>query len=390
MSDIDAKTLSYYADREDWKTLVATAIDLLERDPENAYAHEHLVYAYVNLNTPNKAEPHLESLLRLDLEADTTLLAAIHLKLNQGRFKQASAFVKQALALYPEDALFYYYDAAIAIRKLKTRYAKQQISKAKQLAPQDSTIADLYLRIHGIDDESTNNAVARIREYKRALQFDPVNAALHRGIGDIYMDDLHLAKEASQFYREAVRLEPSNKDYRDALFHAVAMQSLLYGLISLPSRSFSFLGNVARGIALQPWRILFLIFAVKLIGAYLIWLLLATILFWPLSKFYEHLLVSEIRHPERASDRRLRFWFYLQNKSIGIRFSIFGLLAILVYSSIFFTADIPQRYGFQFLGIFVGLHIPFLLAARLYRHYRYRVARNSASIKEEIMKPAEP
>lgn len=374
MSSIDISTLDYYSARQDWSQLIEAAHTILAQDPDNYQAHDHLVYAYIGLNNYHKAEQHLEAIRNLNPEALTTFQTGIFLLFHRSRYKEAKKLVHQALTHYPDYPYFYFYDAAIAARQLKIRYAKEQIAKAKELDPNDPEIADLYLRIHGMNESSAKAALKRIEEYRLALKNDPENAALHQGIGDVYMDDLHQAAQASLHYREAVRLKPDDKDYSKALFHAVAMQSIVYGLVSLPSRAFSFLRDLAVGLTIQPWRLLFLIFAVKLIFAFFIWLMLATIVFWIPSKIYEHLLVSEIKNSSSVSLKRLQSWFYFQNKPIWMRFSLFLGFATLLYSALLFSLGTPQANGFLALGAFIGIHLAFLIPVRAFRKIRYKFA----------------
>ncbi len=378
MSPEDSSLLSYYLDRNDWDGVVTAALSILERDPQCIDTHRQIAYAYAALDKNKEADHHLDRLLSLSPSSEETLLAAVYIRFKQRRTKQCKTFVDQALSFYPDSARFYYYDAILSTKKLKIPHAKQQIAKAKELDPEDTDISDIYLRIHSIDESSAKDSVARVEEYKAALHREPENAALHHGIGDIYMDDLHQPAEAEKHFREAVRLKPDESSYRKELFHAVALQSIIYGVLSLPSRAVTFMRNLGRAILIQPWRLIFLLFAFKIIGVFLVWLILASILFWPLAKIYEHIIVSEIKDADKVSNSKLRSWYYFQSKPAWFRFSIFGFLSTSAYSAIFYLSSIPQVDGFIGISIFVVAHLAILAIIRLGRTIRYKSAKKQS------------
>jgi len=74
------------------------------------------------------------------------------------------------------------------------------------------------------------------------MRLDPENAALHNSIGELLLHELADPVEAVRAHREAVRIEPNNRDYQADLFQAVAESSFVYRLFSIPSRTFTWLG----------------------------------------------------------------------------------------------------------------------------------------------------
>ena len=108
---------------------------------------------------------------------------------------------------------------------------------------------------------------------------DPQNAKLHNGIGDIYLNKLDRPREAEGHYREALRMDPRNHDYQKDLFSAVARCSLIYRLVSLPSREFEWIGALAFGIRKKPWLWWWLVVLICFTAViiYFTWLVLATL-----------------------------------------------------------------------------------------------------------------
>jgi len=90
-------------------------------------------------------------------------------------------------------------------------------------------------------------------------------------------------------------------------FRAVARRDLIYRLFSLPSRTFTWLCHVLTVVRLQPWRLLLLMIAFKLVGIFLLWLLAATVILWPGGKAYEWLQVkrtiNNLASPKFFSDQ---------------------------------------------------------------------------------------
>jgi hypothetical protein len=335
----------------------------LAQDPEDSTAHYYLTLALIDLKKPQEAKGHLDFLLSSEPDSVTTRIAAVcyHGALDQ--WSEARRHIAEGLRLDPDLAFFHRYAAIADLRRMKLKEAKIHISRARELDPDDGDIANLHIRIHGVGETSAADALNRLEEYRAALRLDPENAALHDSVGDIYLDDLDDPEEAEKHYREALRIEPGDRDYQRDLFHAVAKRSLVYRLFSLPSRTFTWLGHVARGISLQPWRLMFLIIGFKAVMGFFLWLLLATVLFWPGGKVYEWLLVSEIKRGSAASNAELRAWFWFRRWPRWGRFALFLGANLALWGGLFAALNFPLSAGYAFVAIAIAIHLLFVSVA---------------------------
>ena len=158
----------------------------------------------------------------------------------------------------------------------------------------------------------------------------------------------------------------------------MARCSLIYRLVSMPSREFEWIGALAFGIRQRPWWWLLVAVCFTAVIIYFAWLVLATLVFWLPGRIYEWLLVSEIKAGSRASDGQLRWWFRFQRLPILLRFAMFVGLVGLGWSIFFRLLSVPLADGFTVVGLFAGVHFVFVLIALVFRRIRSALGRNLA------------
>jgi hypothetical protein len=202
-------------------------------------------------------------------------------------------------------------------------------------------------------------------------------------MGGVYLVDLDSPPEAERHFREALRMEPGNRDYQRNLFQAVAKRSLVYRLFSLPSRTYTWLGQVAHGIALQPWRLLFLIIGFKAVVGFFFWLGLVTVLFWPGGKVYEWLLVSEIKRGSAASNAELRAWFWFRRWPRWARFTTFLTINLALWGGLFAALKFPLTVGYAFVASVMAIHLLFVSVAWGIRRATAASAASAASAERK-------
>lgn len=358
--------------------LESEAKRFLAEDPEDTSAHYYLTLALIDLERLLEAKLHLGHLLSNEPESVITHIAAVAYYDAAGDGSKVRHHIDEGLRLAPDLAYFHRHAAISSLHRLKLKEARRHIARARELDPDDGDIANLYIRIHGAEETSAEDALRRLDDYRAALRLDPENAALHDSMGDVCLDELDDPVEAEKHYREALRIEPGNRAYQRDLFQAVAKRSLVYRLFSLPSRTFTWLGHVARGIAIQPWRILFLLIGIKVVGVFLLWLLLATVLFWPGGKVYEWLLVSEIKRGAGTSNAELRAWHWFRRWPAWGRFALFLGVNLLLWGALFTATGAPLVEGYAFVAFVVGLHFVFVCVAWSLRKHHASSARRKA------------
>ncbi|MCB1090793.1 MAG: hypothetical protein KDL87_04635 [Verrucomicrobiae bacterium] len=358
----------------------------LAQDPGDSSAHFYLTLALIDLKKFSEAKSHLDHLLSSEPESVRPHIAAVCLHGARANWSLVRRHVAEGLRIDPDVAFFYRYAAIADLREMKFAGAKRHIARARDLDPDDADIANLYIRIHGLSETSMTDALRRLDEYRAALRLDPHNASLHDSIGDVYLDELDDPGEAEKHYREALRLDPGDRDYQRDLFNAVAKRSLIYRLFSIPSRTFIWLGHLATAIRFQPWRLIFLVIGIKVVLAFLAWLVVVTALLWPGGKVYEWLLVSEIKRGSAASIDELRAWYWVRRWPIWVRFSLFLAVNLGFWGGLFALLGVSLAAGYLTVAIVAGVHL--LVVAVLWGFRRIRA--NSASRSAERRRKGPP
>lgn len=350
------RVLSILSSAGNAERLVAEARRFLARDPEDLDAHFYLVLGFCNLRRFPEAEHHVRELLRLDPESVNTHIAAVRLHLAKRNWKEAGRLAEEGMRIDPDWPYFHLAAAIAASNRFHPAEARQHISRARELSPEDPEVVNLHIRLHAAMEFTAKDAWKRLREYEAALRLDPGNASLHNSIGDVYLEELENPAKAEEHYRIALQSEPHDRDYQHDLFQAVARRSILYRLFSLPSRTFGILRGAGVVLRTHPWLVIFLLLTFKLVLAFAVWLAVATVLLWPGCKVYEWFVVSELRSASGTPVKMLALWLRIRRFPLWLRFGAFLVLSALIWALLFLLAGMPPGRGFRYLGIFLGIH----------------------------------
>lgn len=349
--------------------LVAEARRFLSLDPEDLDAHFYLVTGHCDLRQFAEAERHVQELLRLDPGSVNTHIAAVRFHLVKRQWKAAGRFAEAGMRIDPEWPYFHLAAAIVASNQHRPADARRHIARARELSPEDPETVNLHIRLHAAMETTAKDAWKRLREYEAALQLDPGNASLHNSIGDVYLNELENPAKAEEHYRIALQSEPHHRDYQRDLFQAVARRSVLYRLLSLPSRTFEILRESGSVLRDHPWIVIFLLLAFKFVLAFAAWLAVATALLWPGCKVYEWFVVAELRSVSDTPVRMLSLWLRIRRFPLWLRFGAFVALSSAIWSVLFLLAGMPLARGFRYAGIFLGVHLAVLLVQRSARKF---------------------
>ena len=366
------KILSHLLDCGMHDRVISEGRGFLERDVEDSAAHFYLALVLSDLSEFREAQQHVEHLLAADPESVRAHIAAVHFYAKSHNPRKVSLHVTEGMRIHPEMPYFHQHAATLALSRLKMKEAKAHITRARELDPDDPHLANLYIHIHGSLDPTVGESLANLRKFKEALQLDPLNPALHHSIGSLYLDELDDPQAAEIHFREALRTAPQDRDHQKGLFQAVAEKSLVYRLFSIPSRSFADVGNALHGLRLQPWRMIFLLVGFKFIMAYFLWLLMATLVFWPGGKAYEWLLVSEIRKGGGLSTAGLRVWFWIRKWPVWARLAVFLFGNFLLWAGLFLWLKVPLATGAMILAAFVSVSFIWIALKSFSKRYAAR------------------
>ena len=350
---------------------------ILQKEPAEQLAHYLMALARVNLSRVPEAREHVECLLSYHPDwAPSHHAASVYLRAIQ-RWSEARRHIETAITLDPNSPTYHLMAAVLALHEQRLDQARASVARARELDPQNPDVIRMSVEIQGLGQTTAREAWERIRELESGLEIDPNDDGLHASIGSIYLDELDQPREAEAAFRAALLNDPSDRDNQKSLFRAVGQQRMLYRLLSIPQRAYAWLANYFRGLALQPWRILLVLLAFKVVIAFVLWLAVVTVVFWPSCKVYEWLLISEIQCVVEATDRHLRFKRALNRWPFWVRF---GLCVGLILGSwfVFFALLGIVTVGFAVLGGIAGVHLIFTLVLFLIRRARSSHGRWSA------------
>jgi tetratricopeptide (TPR) repeat protein len=367
-----AQVLRHLSETGNSERLETEARRFLELNAEDFDAHCYLGLVLIDADRYGEAKPHLDFMLRTDATSVRTQIAAVSWHAGQERWRDARRHIAEGMRIDPDCAFFHESAAIAALRELKMSKAKGHIARARELAPNDAEIANLYLRIHGATETSKKDAWTRVWAYEDALRLDPGSAEIFQSIGDVYLDELDDPKSAEKYYREALRIAPTNHEYQKRLFNAVAKRSVIYRLFSLPSRTFTWVGHICYAIRCRPWYLILLLIGFKFVLGFFVWLMLATILFWPGGKMYEWLMISELKRGATISDSELRTWHWFQRIPMWARFSLFLVVNLAIWGGILACLGAPLVEGYLGVLVISGLH--FVLVAAQWAEKRVGAA----------------
>lgn len=360
-----------------YEQVVVQGRQLLEADPGQELTHYVLALACARTNRLNECWGHVQFLLGHEPDwAPSHEAASIYFR-SIKRFDDAWSCIQAAIRLNPTVAAYHAAACSIAVSRRDLDGAVAAVNRARQLDPNDPGIAWLAVELKGANQTTARESWQRLREFERALELDANHPGIHGSIGRIYLDELDMPREAEAAFRSALLHDPTNSEHQKGLFQAVAKQRMLYRLLSISRRAYAWLAGYFRGVAVQPWRIVFLLLGFKIVIAFCFWLSLVTIVFWPAGKLYEWLVISEIECASEASDRHLRFKRALNRRPFWLRFLVCVGLILGGWLALFALLGgvVP---GFIALAMFIGVHFVLTLAVFLLRRARSSHGRWSA------------
>ncbi len=343
-----------------WDRVLATARDWLAQEPENPVAHRYAAQALVNLHRHADAETHLQLVLASNPRDDFAHRMMSMVQFELGAFAAADESIQQAIALDPEDANNWYHLAHMAYRQKDLASGLKWAARARELAPTDADILNLYTLCSG----DTTNQEPLLKE---VLSLDPENAYAHNNLGVFYLNAEKNYVRAEECFRRALEINPGVKIARKNLFHALKHRDLVYRILRAPLDMFL---GIRSALAGRKGRNV-----LAAIGGFILWLLvfrfvLAGVILWcafiwPMLKVYEFLIIGDIRSKAgEAGARRGGFLRYRQ-WPVRLRLTLFGVLLAGFWSVLYFVYSGQPAVSDEARQIAMGTIMSVVLLAAL-------------------------
>jgi tetratricopeptide (TPR) repeat protein len=353
-----AAWLSHLHEARQWTRLIELARRSLAADPDDAETHRQIAWAYAMTNRLPELRVHVDFLLKADpVDVRHHHLAAIY-HLDSRHLSSAKKHIDFLLNTNPNSATFHYLACIHALRSNWRDAARHHIKRARALAPQWAAAAHLEIKMDGMYQRKASDAWARIRRLKETLALDPEEPEVLSTIGDILLDELERPREAEQFYRNALSVEPTNKLRQSKLLNAIRARSILYRTLSLPASAFR---KAREALSSGRLRFIVVLVAFKVFAAFIGWLIAVGALFTPAAKTYEWFMLTEATRTRRLPPfltplRVALFWPLWVRMLLAASIIVGGWM--LLFRSLFNSSP---SMTLQIIAWIFGIHLAFVL-----------------------------
>ncbi len=355
----------------EFRKMLAAGRELIALQPDRTMGYALAGQAHLCLNEWGPAEEHLKKALSFDPDDDFVhfLLAATF---REGRrFAQAEEHIRKAIEIDPNDANHWCELAHLCHAQGDLDNARRYARKALDLDP--GNVIAMNLVGMSARDDTPEGARTALKAYSKALEADPEDAYVHNNVGvaRLQLEDYALAEES---FRKALSLDPTEKIFRNNLYVVLKHRSILYRLLCLPGDLLlRLIGRMS-----ERWWTIFLILLVpavllrgatgsRWIGAgtmmlvpvalFVVWFLV----FKPLIRFYEFLILSDVKARAREVGARRGGPLGIHGWPFWLRFLLFFAVMCGAWTAIGFAAASPVLRHWV-IGVVAAGVVVFLLS----------------------------
>lgn len=340
-----------YRRNGEYRKMLDMGGELISLQPDLPVGYMIAGHAHLCLNDPKSAEGSLKKALSFDPDDDFVhfLLAGAYRE--DKRFALAEEHIRKAIELDPNDANHWCELAHLCHAQGDLGNAGRYARKALELDPEN--VVAMNLVGMSTRDDTPEGARSALQAYARALEADPEDAYVHNNVGvaRLQLQDYAAAEES---FRRALSIDPTEKLFRKNLYIVLRHRSILYRLLNFPGdfllRVIAAMGDrwwtiflimiipaaLLRGATKSPWArpITFMLAPVAL---FVVWFLV----FKPLIRFYEFLIMSDIKAQAREVGARRGGPLGLYGWPFWLRFLLFFSVMCGVWTAIGFAAASP-------------------------------------------------
>lgn len=209
--DKEFKKADVAADMERYDLVITLMRDVLQVQPNSAYAFRKLAHAHFWRDEFAAGLDAIENSLRLNSEDDYAHALYGQLLYSVDRNDEAKGEFEIALAMNPMRAITHYWYTRL-LRDYKKDYEKALIHAAKALEIMPDN-ADYHL-LMGVTVERAGDLEESGKYYKAALKLEPQNPYALNNYGWYLLECRQEINEAIELFRQSLSLKP---DYQTAL-----------------------------------------------------------------------------------------------------------------------------------------------------------------------------
>ena len=372
----------------DWERLRETCAEMLSINPEDANAHHLSAKALHHLDRFEEGARHIKKAIELEPDDSSHYHAAGWLHLAWGRQGPADEYARKALQLEPDDADNWILMGYCSVSHNSPKHALSCAQKARELEPENTASEQLeaIARPH-LEGKDAIPPAEQLANFQRLLANSPDDAFIYYNIGNLQLNEFDDAPAAEEHFRQALKLEPQDKDYQKALISALRRRSPILRLLWLPFWPTKKILNIFEWAWDKKWPFILLIPVAKylMILAAFCFVIFA-FFFWPVAKAYEYLTIAEL-HKKMG---RLAYYTgpmaRLHKSPFWLRMLLFMLLIAIVWGiagTLFFSRETSGTTIAVISGIAVSLVTVAVIASWIYYFYdKTKRARRSRKNKK--------
>jgi len=244
------------------------AMALIQDEPEDADNYALLGYVKHKMEKYEEAHHWVEQALRREPEHILGWYVRTNTFYEQDNMKALKTALEEALRIDPYEPHYHMLNANLCNKKGKYNEAKEHLLKALEIAPENA----FYLAQMSYTEALLGNSHISKEYEKESLRLD-----VESELNYLYLAWAADRRDDNEQYllmlKNAIHLDPDNKQVREEYMEGLQSQYLLYRILMAPSR-------LAK--RLKPWQILMCWFALWIIfrPLVIIFIILYVIIHW--------------------------------------------------------------------------------------------------------------
>lgn len=320
-----------------WQRAKETTASLLSSSPESTYLHFQMGNILYQLNQYPQSEIHYKRTIALSPDYADGYNGLAYLYLAMGRAGTAEDNIRKAISIDPEDESSWIIFGHLALHFDDPQAAINHANKALDLDPDSLGARDILARAKAeLKGPQKTSPQEQIRDHQEILRLDPENDLAHTRIGCIHYDELKDYETAEHHFRTALKIDPNDKENQKLLILTLRKRDPILRLLWSPLQPALWILNLFSWAWEKKWPILLLIFVTKylvVIGV-AISLIFFTI-FWPLTKIYEYLTISDLHQKMGKIALYQGPAAKIHKLGFKTRFLLFSLIVLAFWTTIY-------------------------------------------------------
>lgn len=235
-----------------YKEALAEAEQVLREDPEDPDIFAIIAQIQLYLGDYNKAMHWAGEALQRDPEQQLAWFVRVNVYYDTQDYKALIEAVAEAMRIDPYEPHYYFLKANVLNKRAKYKEAKEELLQALELSPENA----VYLATLSYTEALLGNLAESVNLDRQAVQTGVENeyVLLYLGWAAGHRGDYKL-KET--YMRNAVRLDPDDKQLRDEFLESLQQTNKLLGLFLWPTK---YIRRLKRWQLLTVWIVAWVVF----------------------------------------------------------------------------------------------------------------------------------